>query len=40
MELTMNDPVRILILEHEPDDIGLLHYELKKGGLHYSATIV
>jgi len=36
----MNEQVRILILEHEPDDIGLLHYELKKGALHYSATIV
>lgn len=36
----MTLPVRILILEHEPDDIELLHYELRKGGLRYSPTVV
>jgi len=36
----MNHLVKILVLEHEPDDIELLHYELKKGGLHYAITVV
>ena len=36
----MNHPIRILILEHEPADIELLLYELKKGGLHFSSTVV
>lgn len=33
-------PVRILILEHEPDDIELLQYELRKGGLNYLSRVV
>jgi signal transduction histidine kinase len=36
----LNHSVRILILEHEPDDIELLQYELKKGGLDYSSEVV
>jgi signal transduction histidine kinase len=31
---------RVLILEHEPDDIGLLVYELRKGALNYVSEIV
>ncbi len=33
MDSGSNHPVSILILEHEPADIELLQYELKKGGL-------
>ncbi|HLZ87935.1 MAG TPA: ATP-binding protein [Puia sp.] len=40
MNPEFNYPVRILILEHEPDDIALLQYELKKGGLQYSSVVV
>jgi len=40
MDPAMNHLVKILVLEHEPDDIELLHYELKKGGLHYAITVV
>ena len=40
MDAASNHSVRILILEHEPDDIELLQYELKKGGLHYSSEVV
>lgn len=40
MDPELNHPVKILILEHEPADIELLQYELKKGGLQYSSTIV
>ena len=40
MGLAMNHTVKILVLEHEPEDIELLHYELKKGGLHYATTVV
>jgi signal transduction histidine kinase len=40
MEASSNHSVRILILEHEPDDIELLQYELKKGGWHYSSEVV
>ncbi|WP_188928267.1 sensor histidine kinase [Puia dinghuensis] len=35
-----NKPVRILILEHDPDDIELLQRELRKGGLEYVSTLV
>ncbi len=31
---------KVLILEHEPDDIELLTYELKKGGFKYVSEIV
>ena len=31
---------RVLILEHEPDDIALLVYELKKGNFNYVSEIV
>jgi signal transduction histidine kinase len=40
MDPELNHPIRILILEHEPADIELLLYELKKGRLHFSSTIV
>jgi signal transduction histidine kinase len=40
MDPEWKHPVRILILEHEPDDIELLQYELKKGGLQYSSQVV
>jgi signal transduction histidine kinase len=40
MDILSNHSVKILILEHEPDDIELLQYELKKGGLHYSSEVV
>jgi len=40
MSPATNLPVKILILEHEPDDIDLLQYQLKKGGLSYSATVL
>ena len=40
MDAELNHCVRILILEHEPDDIELLQYELRKGGLHYSSEVV
>jgi signal transduction histidine kinase len=33
-------PVRILILEHEPGDIELLQFELKKGGLPHTSQVV
>lgn len=36
----MKPCVKILILEHDTDDIELLHRELKKGGVHYSSTVV
>src|SRR5690606_2682749 len=38
--LTMEKPIRILILEHDADDIELIEYELKKGGLYYTSEIV
>lgn len=40
MDPELNHPVKILILEHEPGDIDLLQYELRKGGLQYSSMIV
>jgi signal transduction histidine kinase len=40
MNPELNHPVKILILEHDPDDIALLQYELKKGGLQYSSVVV
>lgn len=40
MDPVLNHPVRILILEHEQDDIELLQYELKKGGLQYLSAVV
>jgi signal transduction histidine kinase len=40
MDAELNNTVRILILEHEPDDIELLQYELRKGGLNYSSEVV
>jgi len=36
----ISQSVKILILEHEPDDIELLQYQLKKGGLRYESTVV
>jgi two-component system sensor histidine kinase UhpB len=36
----MEELIRILILEHDADDIELIEYELKKGGLRYVAEIV
>lgn len=36
----MECSVKILILEHEPHDLELLQYGLKKGGLNYVSTIV
>ena len=40
MEAELNHNIRILILEHEPDDVELLQYELRKGGLHYLPEVV
>ena len=40
MDPELNKPVRILILEHEPDDIEVLQYELKKGEWHYLSEVV
>jgi signal transduction histidine kinase len=40
MDPNWKHPVKILILEHEPDDIELLQYELKKGGLPYMSQVV
>jgi PAS domain S-box-containing protein len=36
----MDTLINILILEHDPNDIGLLQYELKKSGLNYTTEIV
>jgi two-component system sensor histidine kinase UhpB len=36
----MQNEIRILILEHDEDDIALIEYELKKGGISYKAKIV
>ncbi len=36
----MNNPIRILILEHDPNDLELLQYELKKGNLPYTYLVV
>jgi PAS domain S-box-containing protein len=40
MVQSMNTPVRILILEHDPNDLELLQYELKKGSLLYIYSVV
>jgi signal transduction histidine kinase len=40
MELELSHPTRILIVEHEPDDIEFLQYQLKKGELHYLSEVV
>lgn len=40
MDIETKALISILILEHEPDDLELLRYELKKGGLHYSSQVV
>jgi len=40
MEPQWNQPVKILILEHDPYDIELLQYELKKGEWQYVSQIV
>lgn len=32
--------IQILILEHDPNDLGLLKYELKKSGLNYNLEVV
>ncbi|MDB5284611.1 MAG: hypothetical protein JWO06_3686, partial [Bacteroidota bacterium] len=36
----MNAKTKILIVEHDPTDLELLHRELKKGGINYVAEIV
>ena len=36
----MKTPINILILEHDPNDVGLLQYELKKSGLDHTSQIV
>jgi signal transduction histidine kinase len=36
----INASVKVLILEHEPDDIELLRHELNKGGLRYESIVV
>jgi len=36
----MTNAVKILILEHDPTDIELLQYELKKGGIVYTPHVV
>lgn len=38
--MTTEKTTRVLILEHEPDDIELLLYELKKGAFNYVSAIV
>lgn len=40
MTLMTNNPIRILILEHDPNDIELLLREFKKGELQYVSAIV
>ena len=47
VELVLNPPLRrqmesikILIVEHDPYDIELLHHAFKKNGLDYSSLIV
>jgi two-component system sensor histidine kinase UhpB len=36
----MNTKIKILIAEHDPNDLELLHYELKKGGINYVSETV
>src|SRR5665647_561150 len=40
MNKKMNGKIKILIVEHEPNDIELIQYELKKGGIIYLSEIV
>lgn len=40
MDPEWKHPIKILILEHEQDDIELLQYELRKGGLEYTSQVV
>ena len=40
MATEIEQPVKILILEHEPEDIELLRRELGRGGLQYESTVV
>ena len=36
----MSNKTKVLIVEHDPYDIELLQYELKKGGINYVSEIV
>jgi PAS domain S-box-containing protein len=36
----MNTRIKILIFENDPNDLALIQYELKKGGLDYESVIV
>ena len=36
----MNPKIKILIAEHDPIDLELLHHELKKGGIDYVSEVV
>ena len=36
----MNPKIKILIAEHDPIDLELLHHELKKGGIDYVSKVV
>lgn len=36
----MNTKIKILIAEHDPIDLELLHYELKKGGINYVSEVI
>jgi len=38
--MIMNETVKILILEHDTNDIELLQYELKKNNLNYTSEVV
>lgn len=38
--MNVESTTKVLILEHSPEDIGLLQYELKKGGFDYVSEIV
>jgi len=36
----MKNEIKILIAEHDPNDIDLLQYELKKSGINYISETV
>jgi len=36
----MDTPIKILIAEHDPVDLELLHHELKTGGINYESEVV
>ena len=40
MNKKMSGKIKILIVEHDPNDIELIQYELKKGGISYISETV